>query len=181
MIFVDEREKEKRCSAEASVSRIIATYPGSILAEVTEAQVEKLTKEGFQLESLTGGETIKLRSIEFDPTTEAPIAPATLSLRAAEVDPTEENYWIVQFVGPVKSEWGKAVSELGSNIGDYVPDNAFLVRMTPKVKDRVSELDFVRWVGPYQPAYKVSPMLMGIRGKTSPATLRNAEIGRAHV
>lgn len=176
MIFVDESEKEKRHNAEASVSRILATYPGSILAEVTETQVEKLTKEGFQLESLTGGETIKLRSIEFDPTVEAPAAPAALSLRTAEVGPTEENYWIVQFIGPVKSEWGEAVRELGGNIGDYVPDNAFLVRMTPKVKDQVSELDFVRWVGPYQPAYKISPLMMGIRGKASPATLRNAKI-----
>ena len=176
MIFVDENEKERRRNVESSVSRILATYPGSILAEVNEAQAEQLTSEGFQLEAITGGETIKLRSIEFDPTIEVPAAPAALSLLAAEVGPTEENYWIVQFVGPVKPEWGDAVRELGGNIGNYVPDNAFLVRMTSEVKDQVSELDFVRWVGPYQPAYKISPVLMGIRGKTSPFAFHNAEI-----
>lgn len=165
MIFIDEGDTERLQKAEASVSRILAIYPCSIIGEVDEAQVKQLTSEGFHLESLTGKETIKLRSIEFDPTVEVPVAPAALSLRAEEVGPTEENYWIVQFVGPVKSEWGESVRELGGNIGDYVPDNAFLVRMTPGVKDQVSQLDFVRWVGPYQPAYKISP-----------PTLRNAEI-----
>ncbi|MGB9939198.1 S8 family serine peptidase [Methanosarcina sp.] len=176
MIFVDESEQERRRNAEASVSRVLATYPGSILAEVNEAQAEQLASEGYQLESLAGRETIKLRSIEFDPTVEVPAAPAALSLHAAEVGLTEENYWIVQFVGPVKSEWGDEIRELGGKLGDYVPDNAFLVRMTPEVKDQVSELDFVRWVGPYQPAYKISPLLMGIRGKVSPTALHSAEI-----
>lgn len=176
MIFVDEGEQEKRRNVEASVSRVLATYPGSILAEVDEDQANQLVSEGFQLESLTGKKTIKLRSIEFDPAIEVPAPPAALSLFAAEVEPTEENYWIVQFVGPVKSEWSDAIRELGGSVGDYVPDNSFLVRMTPKVKDKVSQLDFVRWVGPYQPAYKISPLLMGIRGKTSLAALHNAII-----
>lgn len=176
MIFVNESEQERRLKAESSVSRILATYPGSIIAEVDEAQSEQLKSEGYHIESLTGGETIKLRSIEFDPTVEAPAAPAALRLREAEVSPTEENYWIVQFVGPVKPEWGEAVRELGGNIGDYVPDNAFMIRMTQEVKDQVSQLDFVRWVGPYQPVYKISPLMMGIRGKISPTTLRSAEI-----
>jgi len=176
MIFVDESEKEKRHNAEASVSRILATYPGSVLAEVTEAQAEQLKKESFQLEEVPGGETIKLRSIEFDPTIEAPIAPAALSLHVADVSPTKENYWIVQFVGPVKSEWGDAVRELGGNVGDYIPENAFLVRMTHEVKAKVSQLDFVRWIGPYQPAYKISPVMMGIRGKISPVAFHTAAI-----
>ena len=176
MIFVDESEKERRSNVESSVSRILATYPSSILAEVNETQVKQLKSEGFQLESLTGGEKIKLRSIEFDPMVIVPAPPAALSLRATEVGQTEENYWIVQFVGPVKSEWNNAIKELGGSVGDYIPDNAFLVRMTPEVKDKVSQLDFVRWVGPYQPAYKISPLLMGIHGKVTPNTLLRAEI-----
>lgn len=77
---------------------------------------------------------------------------------------TAELYWIVQFVGPAKEEWIEAVQKMGGSIGDYVPENAFLVRMTPTIKDQVSKLDFVNWVGPYQPTYKISPLLMGVRG-----------------
>ncbi len=143
---------------------------------MTEAQVEKLTKEGFQLELLTGGETIKLQSIEFDPTVEVPAAPAALSFRAAEVGPTEENYWIVQFVGPVKPEWVDKVKKLGGKIGDYIPENAFLVQMTLGIKDQISKLEFVRGVVPYQPAYKISSSLLGVQGRATHEAFSNATI-----
>ena len=176
MIFVDQGERDKRSQAEAAVSRILATYPGSILAEVNEEQAELLTSKGFQLESAAGIATIKLRSIEFDPSIEVPVGPKELSLSAAEMVSTAEMYWIVQFVGPAKAEWVKAVQNMGGSVGDYVPENAFLVRMTPIIKDQISQLDFVRWVGPYQATYKVSPLLMGVRGKISPVALRTAVI-----
>lgn len=175
MIFIDEGEQERRRQAEAAVSRIIATYPGSILAEVNDKQAKLLTSKGFTLESLTGS-TIKLRSIEFDPTIDVPVMPDAMKLRAAEAGSTEEDYWIVQFVGPVKPEWSVAVRELGGSVGDYIPENAFMVRMTPEAKDQVSQLDFVRRVGPYQSTYKISPLLMGVRGKIPLASLRNATI-----
>ena len=76
MIFVNEGEQEKRRTVETSVSRVLATYPGSVLAEVNEDQANRLTGEGFQLESITGKKTIKLRSIEFDPDLEVPALPA---------------------------------------------------------------------------------------------------------
>ncbi len=176
MIFVDESEHERRHKAEVSVSRIIATYPGSITAEVNEAQAEQLKSEGFHIESLTDRATIKLRSVEFDPKTEVPAVPKAMEFSLVGAGSTEENYWIVQFVGPVKPEWVDKVQVFGGKVGDYVPDNAFLVKMTLGVKDQVSHLEFVRWVGPYQPAYKINPILMGVRGKHAPNALRNATV-----
>ncbi|MDD4580401.1 MAG: S8 family serine peptidase, partial [Methanothrix sp.] len=176
MIFVDQGERDRRSQAEAGVSRILATYPGSILAEVNEEQAELLTSRGFQLETVADIGKIKLRSIEFDPSVEVPVGPKALSLSAADIVSTAELYWIVQFVGPAKEEWIEAVQKIGGSIGDYVPENAFLVRMTPTIKDQVSKLDFVNWVGPFQPSYKVSPLLMGVRGKITPAAFRKAVI-----
>ncbi|HPC89626.1 MAG TPA: S8 family serine peptidase [Methanothrix sp.] len=175
MVFVDESNKDRRSQAEAAVSRVLAAYPGSILAEVNEVQAKNLTDQGFSLEPVASS-VIKLRSIEFDPAVEVPVGPKALSLHDAELVPTEENYWIVQFVGPAKQEWIDAIQELGGTIGDYVPDNAFMVRMSPKTKDQVSRLDFIRYIGLYQPAYKISPLLMGVRGKVGLADLANAAI-----
>jgi subtilisin family serine protease/murein tripeptide amidase MpaA len=150
-----------------------ATHPDSIIAEVNDSQAEQLKSEG---ESLTERSTIKLQSIEFDPTTEAPVVPEAMEFSSVGAGLTEENYWIVQFVGPVKPDWIDKVRKLGGKVGDYIPDNAFLVQMTRGVKDQVSQLEFVRWVGPYQPAYKISPLLMGVRGRISPSALRSSTI-----
>jgi subtilisin family serine protease len=176
MIFISEGDKEKWKKAEASVSRILTTYPDSILAEVDEAQSKQLINEGFHLEPLTGKEQIKLRSIEFEPTIEVPSIPKAFSLSKAEEKAEAENYWIVQFIGPVKPEWVDSIRDLGGRVGDYVPDNAFLVWMTVDEKDKVSQLDFVRWIGPYQSAYKISPLLMGTRGKFNTRSLSDAKV-----
>jgi hypothetical protein len=50
--------------------------------------------------------------------------------------------------------------ELGGTLSWYIPDYAFLVRMNSSVKTMVQSLPFVRWVGIYQPAYKIHPDLL---------------------
>lgn len=39
------------------------------------------------------------------------------------------------------------------------------------VKNAVERLSYVRWVGKYEPVYKISPLLMGIRGRVGPPQL----------
>ncbi len=48
--------------------------------------------------------------------------------------------------------------------------------MTLGVKDKVSKLEFVRWVGPYKPAYKISSVLMGSHDKITPTAFHTAAI-----
>lgn len=175
-IFVDESEQDKRRKVETSVYRVLATYPDSITAEVDDAQAEQLKSEGFHLEPLTSGTTIKLHSIEFDPTIRIPAAPRSMEFSLTELSPTEETYWIVQFSGPVKPEWVDKVKKLGGEIGDYIPENAFLVQANLGIKDQVSKLDFVRAVVLYQPAYKISSSLMGFQGRITHEGFSNATI-----
>lgn len=44
----------------------------------------------------------------------------------------------------------------------YVPNNAYLVRMTNAVRQQVEGLATVQWVGIYQPAYRISKELSGM-------------------
>ena len=53
----------------------------------------------------------------------------------------------------------ETLQKLGARVLDYVPSFAHIVSMEPEVVAQVRELDFVRWVGPYQPAYKLSEAL----------------------
>jgi subtilisin family serine protease len=75
----------------------------------------------------------------------------------------------VQFVGPVRAEWKERIEELGGTLSWYIPDYAFLVRMDSFAKTMVQSLPFVRWVGIYQPAYKIHPDLLN--GAAEPVTI----------
>jgi serine protease AprX len=91
----------------------------------------------------------------FDPLEALPDLPADLSYTSAEA--TAAGVYIVQFTGPVMPEWKQAVGSAGGELGDYLPDYAFLVRLDEAAKSRLQALPFVRWLGPYQPAYKLAP------------------------
>jgi len=119
---------------------------------------------------------IRLRVVEFDTSKEIPSPPPTLSLSADETKRKKSNYWIVQFVGPVEPEWSEKIKALGGKLHNYIPDNAFLIYMGSQTKENVEKLPFVNWIGLYEPVYKVSPLLMGIKKKVSPGELSTLSI-----
>jgi len=80
-------------------------------------------------------------------------------LRLSEYQPGEAGYYIVQFVDVILPEWRDRLDATGAERLGYVPNNAFLVRMTPEQRASVVALTVVQWVGIYQPAYKISPGL----------------------
>ncbi len=99
---------------------------------------------------------IMLRFAEFDPVTDVPEVPALLA--AAGDEP--ESIHIVQFVTQPLEVYRQAVRELGGTVYKYLAQHSHLVKMTPAVADAVRGLPFVRWVGAYQPAYRLEPWLV---------------------
>jgi hypothetical protein len=101
------------------------------------------------------GGTIHLLAHPFDPTAGEPsIEPR---LQAVELGPGEAGYFLVQLTGPPTDERKADVGELGGDLIAYVPDDTYIVRMTEAARASLSESPSVRWIGPYHPAYKVSP------------------------
>ncbi|WMW21084.1 PGF-pre-PGF domain-containing protein [Methanolobus mangrovi] len=70
-----------------------------------------------------------------------------------------ENYYIVQFTGPVRASWKQEITSTGATIYNYIPNNAFIFKMSDNVKVQVQSLDFVKWIGEYKPEYKYEPEL----------------------
>ncbi len=106
---------------------------------------------------------IRLQAGIFTPTVGENLdSPADLSSDSAASNGS--GYYIVQFTGPVQESWKEAVEKAGGMIFDYVPDFAFIVRMDVAARAAVMALPVVAWVGPYQPAYKLSPDLVGSTG-----------------
>jgi PGF-pre-PGF domain-containing protein len=86
---------------------------------------------------------------------EAPAASiASYSIDMTETDNNRGSYYIVQFNGPVLEEWKGELAGTGAVLFDYVPNNAFVVRMDPAQKEQVDSLDFVKWTGEYRASYK---------------------------
>lgn len=105
----------------------------------------------------------------FDPVADGePQVPPALASKAVPVG--HVGAFLVQLRGPVADGQRESLAAAGATIVSYVPNYAFLVRMPGESKADVEALPFVRWVGAYQPAYKLSaqPEMNDVSG---PATL----------
>lgn len=97
---------------------------------------------------------IRLQRGRFDPLLETPPVLPALAGRAIAGDGAD--YHLLQFTGPIRSEWQDALRARGIEIVDYVPDFAYIVRATDTAMAAVDSIDAVRWRGPYLPAWRLS-------------------------
>jgi hypothetical protein len=142
-------------------TKVLATYPHAVLAEVTDDQIAALKAKGYSIDLQEASQAIHLRTVEIDTGAPVPEAPAAFRQMPGEHEQQKSNYWIVQFIGPAMAEWSAQLQELGAEIDEYVPVNAFLVKMPAGVVERIKAMPFVKWTGAYEPIYKVSPQLAG--------------------
>ena len=84
--------------------------------------------------------------------------PQELTLQSYPGDGT--GYYILQFKGPVLQKWKEEVASAGVEIFEYIPQFAFLVKMDSLSRRRIEAMDAVRWLGIYQPGYRIAPDLM---------------------
>ncbi|MGC8839531.1 MAG: S8 family serine peptidase, partial [Anaerolineae bacterium] len=60
------------------------------------------------------------------------------------------------------AEWREGLAAQGVRLLDYVPDWAYLVQASAAQAEALRTLPYVRWVGLYQPAYKLPPSLLAL-------------------
>jgi hypothetical protein len=87
--------------------------------------------------------------IEFDVREGEPEIPENLRLEKSD-------YYLVHCAGPVYPEQVRIIESAGAKVYSYIPNYAFLVKMDEIMKHVIQNLDFVDWIGVYQPAYKIS-------------------------
>ena len=98
---------------------------------------------------------IRLGRTHFDPLRKLPGQKAGIPA----IESYEEGqigYYIVQFDSPIKDAWKKDLGNLGAEVFDYVPDYAFVIRMNSGDEQVARTLPHVRWLGIYQPSYRIS-------------------------
>jgi uncharacterized membrane protein len=73
---------------------------------------------------------------------------------------------LVQFAGPAKAEWLKAVEKSGIIVLQYYPHNTFLVWAAPhQTQGLAASQPYVRWQGPFSADFKIMPGLTGLEGE----------------
>lgn len=74
-----------------------------------------------------------------------------------------DQFWLVQFIGPIKDEWLAAIQSTGGDPVIYMPNNAYLIWGNGDSLARLDALaathPFIQWTGPYHPAYRLAPDL----------------------
>ncbi len=75
-----------------------------------------------------------------------------------------EQYYIVQFAGPIRQRWLRELEKAGIQPVGYLPHYAVLARLTREQRERIATLAPVRWVGLFQPAYKIQDVLLDASG-----------------
>ncbi len=106
---------------------------------------------------------IMLRYSEFDPLVTAPLLPPLLTSRATNAG--VERAYIVQFLTQPLDEYRRQLTDAGAHIRIYLPNHAYLVSMSDQTYAAVSALPAVRWVGRYEPAFKLEEFLLETIGE----------------
>ncbi len=85
-----------------------------------------------------------------------------IRLFSAVVSVEKYSYYVLQFSGPIQAEWKKAVTGLGAEFYDYIPEYAFIVKAAESRIDDIRALSCVRYVGDYEADLKLSNEIFDI-------------------
>ncbi|MBU0637438.1 MAG: S8 family serine peptidase [Planctomycetes bacterium] len=106
---------------------------------------------------------VHLRYASFDPLRAVPAVPDELVADAS----ADEQIYLVQFVTQPLDVFRADIRALGGVVYKFIADHTHLVRMTSAVRDQVSQLPYVRWIGPYHPAYRMEEYLLEHRARAA--------------
>ena len=96
---------------------------------------------------------LELRRGRFDPLVQA--APISAESRLA----SGGELCIVQFVTQPLECFRDRIRALGGEVLRFLPHHAQIVRLSPPARDALARLPYVRWIGSYDPQYRLDPEL----------------------
>ncbi|MEM8530051.1 MAG: S8 family serine peptidase [Chloroflexota bacterium] len=113
--------------------------------------------------------TIHLRRASFDPLQSVPVSSAT---RTAE---TATNLFLVQLTITPDTTTMDRLRESGMIPLMYIPDQTFLVRITDSAQATLNA-SWIRWVGPYEPDYKLPTELDSMAATTQSSHMQEMNV-----
>lgn len=154
----------KKCHAGCRGSALWGTLPTVFLVGMIVLSAQFLQA---QPQPVTNEEANKIQWHDYTFFTDKPM-PTVMRALALQVYPgAVEGYYFVQFTGPVTEEMKADATSAGARLLTYVPNYTFIAKMDAAARTKVKGLPFVKWVGVYQPAMRLSMRLVNrIKGIT---------------
>ncbi|MFQ5611641.1 MAG: S8 family serine peptidase [Anaerolineae bacterium] len=146
-------------AGETAPGRILADYGAFRLVALDRAALQRLSPQeraGWKI--LNDADKILLRAGPLDTTRPPPDIPAPLRQSPGE----GKRLHLVQFVGPVRDGWPENLQQLGLEIVQYIPHNAYVIWGESAALKQLDGLPEVQWHGPFHPYYALHPALQGL-------------------
>jgi subtilisin family serine protease len=183
-VFVSGDEQ----AALASQYRAIARYDAFVVLEVTAAQASELRAQRL-CEDITGEYVIRLGDRVIDTSAPRLDAAGKLQPHAAYSDAKGltpgRHHHLVQFIGPIKDAWLRAVEKAGAELRAPAGGFAWIVRANEAALRAIAALPQVRWVGHLPHRSRIAPQLLRRAGlaevKGGATTPRRRSLPRAYV
>ena len=100
--------------------------------------------------------------------------PAQTTPASSQIGPTNgSRLFLIQFENHPLAAQRADLQSMGVDLLKYVPDDAFIARLTNASPTQVRALSFVRWVGPYLVKHKIHPRLTAAMQRTNAALAVN--------
>ena len=96
--------------------------------------------------------------------TTPPASKITAQSQAAAIQSPVSGLYLIQFEDTLQPAERAQLQALGVKLLKYVPDDAFIARLDNVSPASVKALGFVRWMGTYQPDYKIESRLSAAAG-----------------
>ncbi len=173
VVTFDPQRRPEQMAFVTARTPILHTNGDQAWVEVDEGQAQRLAAAGILVQLQPAADWIETPAIVFDPLAAIPQPPPDLT--APPPAGEEAAYLLVQFVAPPAESWISQIQEMGAVFVQSIPSHALLLRLTAAQAEAVRALPFVRWVGPYHPAYALAFALAGRTQPFGPAELVNLQ------
>lgn len=137
--------------------------PQGTLIKGKEVQYGKLEAEGYRVKLLEDTNILEIGSYRIDTEKAPPKVPSKL-----EVPKSLAKSWphhLVQLAAPPVEEWVRVIEGKGVDVVEPISAYGLFVAGLPEQIDKLRDLPFVEWVGPFKPAYRIGPSLEGVKGE----------------
>jgi subtilisin family serine protease len=143
-------------------ARVVADYGNFVLLDANDALANSLAGNA-SAEIVDYNNLILLNARTIDTSTRD-----AQSIRGTGAAKSGNQMRLIQFKGPIRREWYKAVAKTEVRIVTYIPNNAYLVYGSAERLHAVQQLaatnPSVQWEGEYTAAYRLDPKITGGKG-----------------
>lgn len=158
-IVVDSKDSATLKQLTQSGAQLIVDYGSFSLWKTNDPQHQAVaaratvkTRDDFDVVHLRGGKSINTVTG----------APAVASA-VRQSQTSSFQFWMVQFVGPIKPAWLAKLRKMGIEIVAYMPNNAYVVWVDgahlTQLQGLTTSDPTVQWTDAYHPAYRIAPAL----------------------